>query len=196
LRTGSITPHPNTANLHHLYNPTFAPNGKWIASTVHAGMGYDHAILLIEANGTNIINLKIPGCRPCISPDGKKIAWGPEDHELAVAPISLDSEIPKVGKRHDVVHDATNKTYHIDWSPDSRYVCFSRGPDGGGDSTKPGTFRAAAEIVGVHAAGWNLYAVSAEREDTIDLNTATDSDFATLTTNGLSNKEPAWMRRH
>ena len=50
-------------------------NGKWIAATVHAGMGYDHAILLIEAHGNKIINLKVPGCRPCLSPDGKQIAW-------------------------------------------------------------------------------------------------------------------------
>src|ERR1043166_7494892 len=43
LATGRIEPHPNSANLHHLYNPCFAPNGRWIVSTVHAGMGVDHA---------------------------------------------------------------------------------------------------------------------------------------------------------
>ena len=30
LATGQIEPHPNTTNLHHLYNPSFARNGKWI----------------------------------------------------------------------------------------------------------------------------------------------------------------------
>ena len=75
LATGKIEPHVNTANLHHLYNPSWARNGIWIVSTVHAGMGFDHAILLIEARGTNIINLKIPGCRPCFSPDGKQVAY-------------------------------------------------------------------------------------------------------------------------
>src|SRR5256886_10432763 len=39
LGTGKIEPHVNTTNLHHLYNPSFAPNGKWEVSTVHAGMG-------------------------------------------------------------------------------------------------------------------------------------------------------------
>ena len=39
LATGKLTPHPNSERLHHLYNPSFAPNGKWIAATVHAGMG-------------------------------------------------------------------------------------------------------------------------------------------------------------
>ena len=94
---GKIEDHPNSANLHHLYNPSFSPNGKWIAATVHAGMGYDHSILLIEAHGNKIINLKIPGCRPCLSPDGKQIAWGPGDHEIATAPIDLDSDDPSVG---------------------------------------------------------------------------------------------------
>nr|WP_321349258.1 hypothetical protein [uncultured Methanoregula sp.] len=59
--------------------------------------------------------------------------------------------------------------------------------------SKPGTFQAACEIVGVHAQGWNLAAVSAERDGTLDLNTAKESDFSMLTTNGWSNKESAWF---
>src|SRR6266480_3963816 len=77
LATGHIEPHPNSTNLHHLYNPCWSANGKWIAATVHAGMGVGHAILLIEAHGNQILNLKIPGCRPALSPDSKQIAWGP-----------------------------------------------------------------------------------------------------------------------
>ena len=91
LATGNITPHVNSAKLHHLYNPGWSSNGKWIVATVHAGMGYGHAILLIEAHGNKIIDLKIPGCRPCFSPDGKYVAWGAEDHDLAAAPINLES---------------------------------------------------------------------------------------------------------
>src|SRR3569623_5321 len=122
LKTGKVEPHPNSAKLHHLYNPSFAPNGKWIAATVHAGMGYGHAILLIERHGDKIINLGIPGCRPCISPDGKQIAWGPGDHEIAAAPIDLVSENPAVGKWRVQVMDQKNKIYHVDWSPDSAFL--------------------------------------------------------------------------
>ncbi len=194
LAKARITPHINTTNLHHLYNPGWSRNGKWIVSTVHAGMGVDHGILLIEANGTNIINLKIPGCRPCLSPDGKQIAWGAGDHEIAVAPLSLDSEQPSVGQWTLHVIDQTNKIYHVDWSPDSRYLSFSRGPDGEGDPTKPGTFQSACEIVGVHAAGWNICVAPADRQGTLDLNVPAETDFLILTTNGCSNKEPAWFR--
>jgi hypothetical protein len=87
LASGTIRQHINSTNLHHLYNPGWSADGKWIVATVHAGMGVDHAILLIEANGPRIINLNIPGCRPCLSPDGKQIAWGAGDHEIAAAPI-------------------------------------------------------------------------------------------------------------
>ena len=193
LDTRKIEAHPNSANLHHLYNPSFAPNGKWIVSTVHAGMGFDHAILAIEARGNKIINLKIPGCRPCLSPDGKQIAWGSGDHEIVAAPIDLDSESPAVGTWRLRIQDKTNETYHVDWSPDSRFLSLSRGPASKGDPSKPGTFQSACEIVGVYAPGWNLCAVSAEREGTVDLNSATDADFTMLTTNGYSNKESAWF---
>lgn len=196
LESGKIEPHPNSAKLHHLYNPSFAPNGKWIAATVHAGMGFEHAILLIEAHGDRIINLKIPGCRPCISPDGKHIAWGAGDHELALAPISLDAQTPTVGEWNLRIKDEKNKIYHIDWSPDSRFVSFSRGPDGEGDISKPGTFQAACEIVGVYAQDWNIYAASAEHQGTLDVSKAGEAELVQITTNGSSNKEPAWFAAH
>ena len=194
LATGKIEPHLNSTNLHHLYNPCFASNGKWIVSTVHAGMGFDHAILAIEARGRKIINLKIPGCRPCVSPDSRQIAWGSGDHEVVLAPIDLDSDTPSVGPWRLRIRDKTNETYHVDWSPDSRFVCLSRGPASKGDPTKPGTFQAPCELVGVYAAGWNLCAVAAEREGVVDLNHATDAEFLMLTSNGFSNKESAWFR--
>jgi Tol biopolymer transport system component len=195
LATGKIRDHINSTNLHHLYNPCWSADGKWIVSTVHAGMGVDHGILLIQADGPKIINLKIPGCRPCLSPDGRQIAWGAGDHELAAAPIDLSAENPAVGEWRVRVKDETNKIYHVDWSPDSRFLSFSRGPEGEGDLTKPGTFQAACEIVGVHAAGWNICAVSAENAGVMDLNDAASTNFCVLTTNGWSNKEPAWFRQ-
>lgn len=194
LETGTVTPHPNYTNLHHLYNPNFSANGKWIVSTVHAGMGYDHTILLIEAHGNKIIDLKIPGCRPRFSPDGKQLAWGASDNEIAAGPIDTDAADPKMGDWRVEIKDATNKIYHARWSPDSRFISFSRGPDGEGDLSKGGTFQAACEIMGVYAPGWNIGVVPADEPKIIDLNHSTDADFSMLTTNGLSNKESVWFR--
>ncbi len=193
LTTGKITPHPNSAKLHHLYNPFFAPNGKWIVSTVHAGMGFSHAIVLIEAHGDKIINLEIPGCRPSLSPDGKQIAWGTGDHEIAAAPIDLDAETPAVGKWRLKIKDRKLEIYHVRWSPDSRLLTFSRGPASKGDVSKPGTFSGPCEMVGVYAAGWNLCAVSAEHDGELDLDTATGAEFMMLTGDGSSNKQPVWF---
>jgi Tol biopolymer transport system component len=51
LETGKDRPHPNSGKIHHLYNPGFSPDGKWIVATVHSGMGLGHGNLLIEADG-------------------------------------------------------------------------------------------------------------------------------------------------
>ena len=192
LLTGESRPHPNP-ELHHLYNPSFRADGRWIIATVHAGMGYQHGILLIEAGGDKVYDLDIPGCRPCFSPDGTKVAWGPGDHEIAVAEIDLETDPPSVKPKQFSVLDKKLKIYHVDWSPDGRFLSLSRGPDGKGDLTKTGTHEAACEIVGVHAKGWNLIAVSAERTKDLDLNKASPLDFVELTRDGASHKESDWF---
>ncbi len=73
LGTGSRRQHPNRG-IHHLYNICYSPNGRWLLATVHAGMGYSHAILAIEADGKRVFDLGLHGCRAEFSPDGKKIA--------------------------------------------------------------------------------------------------------------------------
>jgi Tol biopolymer transport system component len=192
LATDKTTPHPNSEKINHLYNPGFSPNGKWIVATVHAGMDLSHGILLIEAHGDRIINLEIPGCRPVISPDGKFIAWGPGDHEIATAPLDTDAETPKVGPLTLQIFDEKSKIYHVDWSPDGKFLSISRGPDGEGDLTQPHTHRAACEIVGVYAKGWNLYAVPSD-PGAIHLD-GPDAAALELTTDGNSNKESDWFQ--
>ena len=194
VESGESRPHPNSARLHHLYNPSFSADGRWIASTVHAGMGFSHAILLIEAEGDRILNLEIRGCRPCLSPDGSRIAWGPGDHELRVAELDLSAETPKVGKTLLSVKDASNKIYHVDFSPDGNYISFSRGPNGKGDINKPGTHEAACEMVGVFARDWDLVVTSATPRDSLDLNSGRQNEFRTITSGGASNKESDWWK--
>lgn len=193
LATGMQRPHPNSDKIRHLYNPGFSPDGKWIVATVHAGMGYKHAILLIEAEGNRMINLKIPGCRPVFSPDGKQLAWGPGDHEIAVADIHWESDPPSMGKRRFRILDKPDKIYHVDWAPSGKILTISRGPNGEGDPTKPGTFEAACEIVGVYADGWNIVAVSVQQGETVDLRKPPAGRFLPLTRDGHSHKESDWV---
>jgi len=195
VETGKITEHPNK-NLFHLYNPSYAPNGKWIASTVHAGMGFDHAILLIEAEGQKVINLNIPGCRPCLGgPEGKHISWGKNDYTMVIAPIDLDAADPKVGKPILEITDGAKakKNYHVDWSSDGKFLSVSRGPKSKGDPNKPGTHQAACEMVGIYASDWDIFAVQLH-EGTVDLNSEKDqARYVNVTADGKSNKESSWV---
>lgn len=196
VESGTRKDHPNASSLHHLYNPDFSPDGKWIVSTVHAGMGFGHAILLIEAQGKRIFDLDIPGCRPSFSPDGKYVAWGPGDHEIAVAPIIIGEESATVGDWVLRVLDSKRKIYHVDWSPDGSFLSISRGPKGDGDITKPNTHASACEIVGVHAEGWDIYAIDALARGAIDLSESLPSNVHPVTRDGHSNKESDWVRSH
>ena len=193
LKSRKSRPHPNAEKLHHLYNPEFSSDGKWIVSTVHAGMGYGHAILLIEANGDGIHNLGIPGCRPCLSPNGKYIAWGPGDHEIAISPINLDGPKPKVGDRILQILDKKNKLYHVDWSRDSAHLSLSRGPKGKGDLSKKSTHTAACEIVGVYAKGWDIYKIDSGLRGKINITNTITEGVEKITTDGMSNKESDWL---
>lgn len=194
--TGRTWSHPVSSSLRHLYSPSCSSNGKWIAATVHAAMNLSHAILLIEANGDRIINLEIPGCRPSLSPDRHQIAWSSGEHEISLAPLDTDSAQPRVGPCRLRIQDDQYRILHADWSPDNRFLSFSRGPDGKGDPDKPGTFQGANGIVGVYAAGWNICIVSTEGRGILDLNHCSGDQMLMLTTNGLSNKEPCWFLAH
>ena len=176
LATGRHRAHPNK-DLSHLFGICWSPCGKWIVTTVHGGMGYRHAILAIEADGMGVFNLGIPGCRPEVSPDGKRIAWTPSDWALRVADLDLAGPQPKVtGGRDVVTSDKPFKVYHIDWPPDGKYVAFTRGP-----ATK--RMGQAPEGVGVRAEGWNICVA--------DL-TGTNR-WVAITTDGNCNKEPDWV---
>ncbi len=176
LKTKTHTQHPNK-NIHHLYNICCSPDNKWYVATVHGGMGYDHAILAVEADGNKVFNLNIPGCRPDISPDGKKIAWGSSDWTLSIGDLDLSSNPPKVTNRRNVVESQPPmKIYHIDWSPDGRYVTFSRGP-------KKETMGFAPEMIGIKANGWNICIADA----------MASNNWAQITSDGNSNKEPDWF---
>jgi Tol biopolymer transport system component len=158
--------------LHHLYNLCWSPDGEWFTATVHGGMGHKHANLAFEAGGTKVFKLPgVNGCRPDISPDGKKISWNPSDHAISVGDLQLDASGPKVTNiRNLVTCDKKHEMYHSDWSPDGKYVAFSYGPKGG-------------EQVGTMAKGWHIAVADA----------AATNVWVTVTKDGVSNKEADWV---
>ena len=192
LESGKSRPHPN-GKLHHLYNPSFSADGRWIVSTVHAGMGFDHAILVFPVDGTEVFNLGIHGCRPCMHPSENKITWGEDDQNIVCADLEFEDGKPKVGKEllRILVSDKGKKVYHADWSPDGKFVSVSAGPNGEGDPSKRFTHQSACEIVGVHAKGWNIYAVPLDAGGKVDL-LKENGAYARLTDDGNSNKESDW----
>ena len=181
LKTGKHRQHPNKS-LEHLYNLCWTPDGKWFVATIHGAMGFGHAILAIEARGMKVVDLKIPGCRPDLSGDGRRIAWGCSDWALRVADFDTGGPEPKVLNERTVVESAQPmEIYHVDWSPDGKYVAFSRGP------TRH-QLGFACEMIGVRADGWNICVADA----------AATNRYVAITHDGKSHKEPDWVpvRKH
>ncbi len=195
LATGETRAHPNSDKISHLFNPGFSPDGKWIITTVHAGMGLNHGNLLIAADGEQIIDLHIKGCRPDFNPNGQSVAWGKTDHEIHIAPFIDSDDAPRVGEDFFVIKDSVNKIYHVEWAPDGKTLALSRGPTSKGDLSKPGTVIHAAEAVGVYATGWNLIVVKVPEDGGIlDLqNPAENGKWVQITEDGASYKEPDWI---
>ena len=179
LKTGQTREHVNT-KLHHLYTLNCSPDGQWFVATVHGGMGFAHTILAIEANGEKVVDLKLTGCRPNISPDGKKVCWGHGDYCAGIADLDLSGSSPKATNIVDMVESKNPiETYHITWSPDMKYLTFTRGPKFKGKGLKG----LLPEFPGVEAPGWNVCVADASRKNR----------WVAITDDGKSCKQPSWV---
>ncbi|MBA7635985.1 Tol-Pal system protein TolB [subsurface metagenome] len=172
LQTRQYRQHPNK-KLHHIYAICWSPDGNWFFAAVHGGMGYSDTILAFEANGTRVFDLarwRVKGCRPDFNLDGTKMVWGETDWNLRVANIDLTSSSPRVTNIREVVTCLRkSKVYHVDFSPDSRYIAFSYGPFKG------------SQQVGGKARGWNICVSDMTGK------------WVKITTDGNHNKEPDWV---
>jgi Tol biopolymer transport system component len=166
------SPHPNS-ELHHLYAICWSPDGKWFVAAVQGGMRYSDTIIAFEAFGKRDFDLAkwgVKGCRPDLSRDGTRMVWGETDWNLRTGDIDLTGPEPKVTNIRDILRCAQQyKVYHVDLSPDSKYITFSYGPFSGGQQ------------VGGMAEGWNICVG--------DLN----GNWVQITNDGRHNKEPDWV---
>lgn len=178
LASGQTTAHPNAAAIKHLYCLNWTRDGNWFVATVHGGMNFSHAIVAIPAKGDQVYNLKLSGCRPDVSPDGKHVSWGNGDYKLGVADLDFSGPEPKAKRTHDAVTSKDPmKTYHADWSPDGHYIAFSYG-----DKLEGKTIGGVPEIPGVKAPGWNICVAD----------TTQPGRWVMITNDGASCKEPDW----
>jgi len=171
-QTGRHKPHPNRS-LHHLYAICWSPDGNWFLGVVKGNTTQSDAILAFEANGMRIFDLarwSVKGCRPDFGLDGKKMTWGETDWDLCTGDVELNSREPWVGNIQKVVRcRPIAKVYHVDFSPDGRYIAFSHGSSRGGQE------------VGGKAKGWNICI------------TDQSGKWVEVTTDGKHNKEPDWV---
>jgi Tol biopolymer transport system component len=179
LKTGQTRQHPNK-KIEHLYTLNWSPDGNWFVATVHGGMGFKHGILALEANGDKVVDLELEGCRPHLRFDGKKITWGNGDYCAGVADLDLTLPEPKVTNIQNMVESRNPiETYQVVWSPDGKYLAFTRGPK----AAKKNLEGLLPEFPGVEAPGWNICVADATKKNR----------WVALTFDGQSNKQPTWV---
>ncbi len=169
-------PHVNT-DLHHLYAICWSPDGRWFTAAVSGGMGYSDTIIAFEAFGKQVFDLAkwdVKGCRPDLSLEGDKMVWGETDWNLKIGDVNLPRSLadgePKVTNIREILRCSRGyKVYHVDLSPDQKWITFTYGPFRGGQQ------------VGGFAEGWNICVGNLEGQ------------WVQITTDGHHNKEPDWV---
>lgn len=126
-------------------------------------MGFKHNNIAFEADGNGVFDLHLTGCRPDVSPDGKKITWGHGDFAIGVADLDLSASPPTAINIRDIVESKEPmENSHVDWSPDGKYIAFSYGPQRQGrhlDNRRN-------DSPGVAAPGWNICVAVADGKTT------------------------------
>ena len=179
LASGQTRQHPNK-KIKHLYCLNWSADGKWFVAVIHGGMGFAHNIIALEAEGNGVYNLHCDGCRPDLNFADKRITWNNGDSCLGVADLDLGASPPDTtNQRNAIESNGPDETYHSDWSPESRYIAYSRGVK----NENKNLHGKLPEFPGAEAPGWNICVADAR---------ATNR-WVQITFDGESNKEPDWQ---
>jgi Tol biopolymer transport system component len=165
IETKEVKRHPNE-ELSHLFNLCWSPDGEWFTAAGRRGPN-----IAFKADDKTKKALLAAGCRPDISPDGKRIGWHGTDWSINIGRLDFDSPQSNVTDHTIVVAcERDHKIYHVDWSPDGNYLTFSYWPNDGD------------EAVSFPAPGANICIC--------DLSSG---KWIQITTDGKHNKEPDWV---
>jgi Tol biopolymer transport system component len=119
LETKQIKRHPNK-NLQHIQDLCWSSNGEWFIAGTREGER-----IAFKVNDNTKSNLYIRGCRPDLSPDGKKIAWGRTSTDINIGVIDFEAPGRKVRNQKIVIACDPESTFaSVDWSPDGNYLAF------------------------------------------------------------------------
>lgn len=157
-------------------------------------------ILAIQTRGDRVIDLihqsrdlptdpvsgqSVMGCRPDISHDGKRITWAVEEKFtrmwIAIADLGTVNNTPVATNWRWVVTAPMNQKpswelYHPDWSPDDRFIAFSKGIRG----SLMQTARFAPRTI---SPSWNIAICDPNNP----------GPYVQITDDGQSNKEPDFL---
>lgn len=157
-------------------------------------------IMAAETKGDRVIDLihqsrdlptdkvsgqSVMGCRPDVSNDGKRITWAVEEKFtrmwIAVGDLNTVNNTPVASKWSWVVTAPMNQKpswelYHPDWSPDDKFIAFSKGVRGTLMQTARFMPRAKSPT-------WNICVCDPNNP----------GPYVQITDDGQSNKEPDFL---
>ena len=115
--------------------PAWSPDGKQIAYWTDRSGESELAVRPAEARGEETILTSFgPGLRYALfwSPDSKKIAFVDNQMTIWICTPADKSKL-KVDDLQWLMHRALER-FHLDWSPDSRWLAYARTQDNGNDA--------------------------------------------------------------
>ncbi len=117
---------PHTTGVVTSWQPTWSPDGKWVAYASDRGGGFD----VWKTDGVHVRRVARAGDEPAWSPDGKKIALVAKDASTVPSIYLIDAARTSTGRQR-VAYYADQPS----WSPTGRRITFAAPSDGCGEGS-------------------------------------------------------------